>query len=292
MRGLREISRFTQACLAVCAAVLAIAALDYAHIEDRVPPVPPPNCGSSPTCNDARNAQIAARLELSTSLEQQFQSRAWLYACAIAAAIAVAAAVALRARRRIGWQRVFTNLGVAGVWSGIAATVLLVVNDGDPVALPSAPLYTPAVLMIAAAVVGTVMGRRERWGDTDAVAEARAEATAVGKSVGRWALGGLLADSHRDAAGEFFSTWAFALSAATVALALLFIPPQPPCGGGGGEPPGWTDAVEAIAGITSIGAIAAGIAALLLRRWLPALVSLAANPIALLLMAAATCAFE
>ena len=291
MGGLREISRFTQACLAVCAVVLAIAALDYAHVEDRVPPVPPANCGNSESCNEARNAQITARLDLSTSLEQQFQSRAWLYAAAIVAAIAVATAVALRTRRRVGWQRIFTNLGIAGVWSGIAATVLLVINDGDPVALPSAPLYTPSVLMIGAAAVGTVMGRMEGWADTDAVAEARAGAAAVGKSVGKWALRPVLAGSRRDAAAEFFSTWAFALSAATIFLAVVFISPQPACGGGGGEPPGWTDAVEAIAGITSIGAIAAGVAALLLRRWLPALVSLVANPVALLFMAAATCAF-
>jgi hypothetical protein len=282
-----ELSRFTLACAAVCALVLGIAAADYAHVESRVPPVPPPDCGSSASCNEARNAQIAVRLELSTSLEQQFQSRAWLYSFVIVAAIAVATAVALRSRRRFGWQRIFTNLGIAGVWAGLALTVLLVINDGDPVALPAAPLYAPAVLMIGAAAVGTVMGRREGWADTDAVAEARAGATAMGK----WALGGLLADSRRDAAARFFSNWAFAFSAATIFLALVFIPAQPACGGGGGEPPGWTDAMQAIAGITSIGGIAAGIGALLLRRWLPALVSLVANPLALLFMAASTCAF-
>jgi len=145
--------------------------------------------------------------------------------------------------------------------------------------------------MIAAAAVGTVMGRREGWGDSDAVAEARAATSAVGKSVGKWALRPLLEESRRDAAAEFFTTWAFALSAATIALALIFITPQPACGGTGGEPPGWSDTVGAIAGITSIGAIAAGIAALLLRRWVPALVSLVASPAALLFMAASTCAF-
>lgn len=286
------ISRFILACVAFCVVILGIAAADYAHVDSRVPPVPPADCGNSASCNEARNAQILVRLELSTSLEEQFESRAWLYAFVIAAAIAVATAVAMRTRRRPGWQRIFTNLGVAGVWSGIAATVLLLINDGGPVALPAAPLYAPSVLMIAAAAIGTVMGRREGWGDTDAVAEARAGASAVGKSVGKWALGPLLAGSRRDAAGRFFSDWAFAFTGATVFLALLFIPSQPPCGGGGGEPPGWTDAVEALAGITSIGAIAAGIAALLLRRWLPALVSLVASPVALIMMVAATCAFH
>jgi hypothetical protein len=282
-----QLSPFTLACAAVCAVVLGIAAADYAHLESRVPPVPPADCGSSESCNEARNAQILARLKLSTSTEQQFQSRAWLYTFAIVATIAVATAVAMRSRRRPGWQRIFTNLGIAGVWSGIAATILLLLNDGDPVALPAAPLYAPAVLMVAAAATGTVTGRRQGWADTDAVAEARAGATAVGK----WALGGLLRGSRRDTAARFFSTWAFAFTGATIFLALVFIPPQPACGGGGGEPPGWTDAMQAIAGITLIGAIAAGIGALLLRRWLPALVSLVANPIALLLMVASTCAF-
>lgn len=283
-----RLSRFTLGCVAVCALVIGIAAADYAHVEDRVPPVPPQNCGSSESCNEARNAQIAVRLQLSESVEQQFQSRAWLYASVIAAAIAVATAVALRSRRRLAWQRVFTNLGIAGVWTGIAATVVLVMNDGDPVALPAAALFMPAVLMIAAAAVGTVRGRLEGWGDSDAVAEARAGVSAVG----RWALGGILGDVRRESAAQFFSAWAFALSGATIALALLFIPPQPPCGGGGGEPPAWTDAVEVAAGITSIGAIAAGIGALLLRRWLPALTSLVVSPVTLLFMAAATCAFE
>jgi hypothetical protein len=291
MGWLREITRFTQACVGVCVVVLGVAALDYAHLEDRVRPVPPANCGNSDSCNEARNAQIAARLQLSTNLEQQYQSRAWLYAFTIVAAIAVAAAVALRSRRRVGWQRIFTNLGVGGVWSGIAATVLLVISDGDPISLPAGPLYTPAVLMIAAAAAGTVMGRREGWGDSDAVAEARAGAAAVGKSVGKWALRPLLEGSRREAAADFFSNWAIAFSATTVFLALVFIPSQPGCGGGGGEPPAWTDAVEALAGIASIGAIAAGIAALLLRRWVPALISLVASPVALLFMVAATCAF-
>jgi hypothetical protein len=289
--GVSRVSRFTLACVAVCALVLGITALDYAHVDSRVPPVPPADCGNSASCNEARNAQLLVRLQLSTSLEEQFESRAWLYAFVISAAIAVATAVAMRTRRRPGWQRIFTNLGVAGVWSGIAATVLLLINDGGSVALPPAPLYAPSVLMIAAAAVGTVIGRREGWGDTDPVAEARAGASAVGKSVGKWALGPLLEGSRRDAAGRFFSDWAFAFTGATVFLGLVFIPPQPACGGGGGEPPGWSDAVQAIAGITSIGAIAAGLAALLLRRWLPALVSLVASPVALLLMVASTCAF-
>ncbi len=53
-----RISRFTLACVAVCAAVLGSAAADYAHLESRVPPVPPPDCGSSESCNEARNEQI------------------------------------------------------------------------------------------------------------------------------------------------------------------------------------------------------------------------------------------
>jgi hypothetical protein len=284
-------SRPTLGCMAVCAVVLGIAIADFAHVQSRLPDAPilePPNCGSSTACIEERNAQVQNRYEEGARLEQQFESRAWLYACLIIAAVAVAAGVALKTKRRIEWQRVFTNLGIAGVWSGILATVLLVIADGEALEPPAVPAYVPAVAMICAAAVGTLMGRTHGWGDTDAVAEARAGATAVGK----WALGGLLAGSRRESVGRFFSTWAFAFTGATIVLALIFMEPQPSCGGGGFEqPPDWTDTIAAIAGITSIGAIAAGVGGLLLRRWLPALVSLVVNPIVLFLMAASTCAF-
>jgi hypothetical protein len=283
-----RLSRPTLACAALCAAVVAIGVVDYLHTDSRVPEIPPADCGTNEACNDARNAELMDRLREAMRLEQQYEARAWLYAAVIVAALAVATALALRARRRLRWQRVFTNLGIAGVWSLIVASVILLETDDQVVGLPAAPLYSPAVTLIAAAVVGTVVGRAQGWATTDAVAEARAAATSIGKG----ALGPLVADSRREAIGRFFSIWAFGLTAATVVLAFVFIEPQPACGGGGNEsPPTWTDTIGAIAGITIIGALAAGIGALVLRRWLPALVATVANPFALLFMAASTCAF-
>jgi hypothetical protein len=283
-----KLSRATLACVAVCTAVIAIAAVDYAHTESRVPPVPPLCSGTDRACNDAREAGLDDRLREATRLEEQFEARAWLYATAIIAALAVATALALRARRRLGWQRVFTNLGIAGVWSLIVVTVILLETEDQVAGLPAAPLYAPTVALIAAAAIGTLVGRAEGWGTTNAVAEARAAATSIGKG----ALGGLFADSRREAVGRFFSTWAIGLTAATVILAIVFISPQPACGGSGGDdPPAWTDTIGAIAGVTIIGALAAGIGALVLRRWLPALVAIVANPLAVLFMAASTCAF-
>jgi hypothetical protein len=285
---LPRLSRPTLACLAVCAVVLAIGIVDYAHTDSRVPAIPPADCGTNEACNDARNAELEDRLRESTRLEQQYEARAWVYAAAIVAALAVATAMALRARRRLRWQRVFTNLGIAGVWTLIVVSVILLKADDQVVAVPAAPLYAPAVALIAAAAVGTIVGRVEGWGSTDTVTEARAAATSIGKG----ALGPLFADSRREAVGRFFSIWAFGLTAATVVLAIVFIGPQPACGGSGGEsPPTWTDTIGAIAGITIIGALAAGIGALLLRRWFPALVATVVNPFALLFMAASTCAF-
>ena len=56
-------------------------------------------------------------------------------------------------------------------------------------------------------------------------------------------------------------------------------------------PPGWTNPVDLAAAVTGVLALAAGITALVLRRWIAALISLVTNPIALLAILASTCAF-
>jgi DNA-binding transcriptional regulator of glucitol operon len=284
----RHVRSATLACTAFCTVVLGVAAADFAHVQSRVPPLPPADCGAVAACNDARNAEIDERRREAMALEEQFEARAWLYAFAIIAAIAVAAAVSLRFRRQIDWPRLFTNLGIAGVWSGIGATVILVLTNDQVVSVPSAPAYAPAVVMIAAAAVGTLAARTQDWDETDPVTEARAGAAALGKR----ALGGLGYRPSFDTVARWLSIGAFAFTGLTVILAIVFIGPQPGCGGsntGGG--PGWTDTVGAIAAITAIGAIASGVGALLLRRWLPSLVSLVVNPFAFLFMVASTCAF-
>ncbi len=46
-----------------------------------------------------------------------------------------------------------------------------------------------------------------------------------------------------------------------------------------------------MAAVAAIGGMAAGIGALILRRWIPALISLIACPVALLFVLGSTCAF-
>jgi hypothetical protein len=153
--------------------------------------------------------------------------------------------------------------------------------------------------MLAAAAVGTVVGRSQGWAETDPLSEARHGVTTLGKR----ALGGIgsrspdvlgqpVSGPRREAAARWFTIAALSLTGATVVLALIFMGPQPACGGSETSgAPAWTDTLGAAAGVTAIGGIAAGIAALLLRRWVVAMISLFTNPVAVGLMVASTCAF-
>jgi hypothetical protein len=294
-----KLSPITLGCVAVCGVILAIAAVDFAHTQSRVPAVPPANCGSNASCNDARNAEISDRVGEISLLEDQFRSRAWLYSFGVIAAIAVATAVGLRTRRRKDRPRVVNNLGVTGVWTGIAVTALLFVTDDDVVALPGAPLYAPSLAMLAAAAVGAVLGRTQDWAETDPLSEARHGLKSLGKrafgevsSRSPDAFGQPASGPRREAAARWFTIVALSLTGATIVLALIFMGPQPSCGGSETNgAPAWADTVGAAAGVTAIGAIAAGVGALLLRRWVVAAISLAVNPIAIGLMIASTCAF-
>ena len=74
-------------------------------------------------------------------------------------------------------------------------------------------------------------------------------------------------------------------------LALSFVLAQPDCQSNG-SPPTWTDPIDSVAAVSAIGAMAAGLGALILRRWIAALISLAVCPVALLLVLASTCVFD
>ena len=84
---------------------------------------------------------------------------------------------------------------------------------------------------------------------------------------------------------------ALGLTAVTCALAIVFVLAQPGCSGSGG-PPHWTDPIDAVTAIAAIAGMAAGIGALILRRWIAALISLVGCPVALLLVLVSTCAFS
>jgi hypothetical protein len=73
-------------------------------------------------------------------------------------------------------------------------------------------------------------------------------------------------------------------------FALVFVLAQPGCDVSA-SPPGWTNPIDSIAAVTAIGAMAAAVGALVLRRWIVALGGLVICPVALLFVLASTCAF-
>lgn len=294
MARLRELapSRATLACLAVCGLIVLVAAIDYDHAESKLPEVSPHGCDpANLECfNEGRREQIA-RNRAAEPLEDQYNSRAWLCAFAILTVCAVAVAVSLRTRRRGEWLRVFTNLGVIGVWVGIAATALLLIAGDASITIRAGPALAIPVALLGAAAVGTIIGRSEGWAEGNPVDGVKGRARGAGKIAIRGGGGGAVQRSRIEQLAGWLSTAALLLTAVTVLLAVGYIVPQPECGGGAASPPGWTDPIDSVAAVTGIGAIAAGVAALVLRRWIAALVSLVVNPIALLLIVASTCAF-
>ncbi|MGH2956820.1 MAG: hypothetical protein ACRDL6_07500 [Solirubrobacterales bacterium] len=286
-----ELSRWTLACAAFCAIVVAIGAADLARTRDRVPPVPPVDCGTDVACNEARSAELAERDREVERLEQQFGARSWLYASAIIAVITLATAFSLRSRPRQRWPRVFTNLGIIGVWSGLLVVLLLLVDDETSVPIRAAPALAPAVVMLVAAGLGTIVGRVEDWDQPPGlVNDVKDGATAVGKRAIDIGTGGAVARAQYEKLARWLTLGSLALTGITAALAVAFIEAQPGCEGGE-IAADWTETVASVSAISAVAAIAAGIGALLLRRWIPALIVLVANPLVGVLMLASTCAF-
>jgi len=269
----RAPSRFTLACLALCALILGAATADLLHSETRLPDASTPPCESeSASCRNAELSAELARLRAAEPLQDQYDSRAWLYASAVLAVAAIATAYALRSRARTAWLQIFTNLGVIGVWSGIGAILLLVATDGSALAPPPGPTLLLPVALVVAAVGGTLIGRSEGWAEQSQIDGVRETVMQVGK-LAAW-----------------LTLAALALTSLSCVLALVSLLGEPDCGGNS-DTPGWAGPLDALAAITTIGGMAAGIGALLLRRWIVALISLVLCPIALLVVLVSTCAF-
>lgn len=294
MRTVRELvpSRPTLACVAACGLIGVVAAIDYEHAESRLPDVSDRDC--EPTNLDCFNAERREQLvrdREAEPLEDQYNSRAWLYAFAILTVCAVTTGNSLRTRPRTEWPRVFSNLGVIGVWAGIAAVLLLLVVGEASITIRAGPTLTIPVALLGAAAIGTIIGRSEGWGEESTVDGVKGPAKDLGKPAINGGTGDAVKQSRLEQLAGWLSGAAILLTAMTVALAVAFVIPQPECGGAGESPPGWANPIDSVAAITGIGAIAAGIAALILRRWIAALVSLVVNPVTLLLIIARTCAF-
>jgi hypothetical protein len=280
----------TLVCLALCALIAGFAAADLVHTDSRLPDVPTECDQGDAACRDVRLDEQLARDRAAEPRQDQYDSRAWLYAFGILAITGLTVAYRLRSTPRREWLRIFTNLGASGVWLGIAAVAILLATDGDSVAPPPAPLLMIPVALVVAAATGTLTGRSERWaeqGRTDGVRNLLVQFGTMAVDVG---TAGQIRRSRLQQLAEWLSLVTVGLTALTCALALLFILAQPGCDASA-SPPDWTNPIDAVAAITAIGAMAAAVGTLLLRRWMVALIGLVLCPVAVLFVLASTCAF-
>jgi hypothetical protein len=278
-------------CLALCGLILILAGVDLAHTESRLPDFPSRACQpDQASCFNAQLSESVARERAAEPLQDQYGSRAWLYAFAILAIGAVATAYSLRSNPRTEWLRIFSNLGVTGVWLGIGVTVLLVATDGDAVTPPPAPLLMLPVVLLVTAVAGTLIGRSEGWALRSQSDEVRERVVHLGKLAIHVGSAGQAKRSRMDELARWLSGAALALTTLTCLLAFAFVLAQPGCGTSG-SPPSWTDPIDSVAAVAAVGGMAAGIGALILRWWVAALISLIACPVALLFVLGSTCAF-
>lgn len=284
-------SRPILACLALCALILILAGVDLAHTESRLPDFPSRSCKpDQASCFNARLSESLAQQRAGEPLQHRYSSRAWLYAFTILAIAAVATAYSLRSNPRTEWLRIFSNLGVIGVWLGIGVTVVLVATDGNAVTPPPAPLLMLPVVLLVAAVTGTLIGRSEGWAERSQADDVRERVLQLGKLAIHVGTAGQAKRSRLEELAQWLSGAALALTALTCVLAFTFVLAQPGCGTNG-SPPSWTDPIDSVAAVAAIGGTAAGIGALILRRWMAALISLIACPVALLFVLSSTCAF-
>jgi hypothetical protein len=287
---LRAPSNEVLICLALCALILGFATADLVHTESRLPDEAPACDPSSDACINARMSEQLERDRAAEPLQDQYDSRAWVYSSAILAIVALAVAYRLRTTRRTQWLRTFTNLGVIGVWLGIAAILLLIATDGSSVAPPPAPTLLIPVALLVAAASGTLVGRSEGWAEQVQVEGVRDMLLQAGKLAVHVGTAGQLRRSRLDELAGWLSLITIGLTALTSLFALIFVLAQPGCDTAA-SPPGWTNPIESVAAVAAVGAMAAAVGALLLRRWIVALIGLFVCPVALLFVLASTCAF-
>ncbi len=287
----RTPSRPTLACIGVCMVILLVAAIDLAHTESRLPPGGSQACDTGlASCFNSDLSEQLARDRAADPLQRRYDSRAWVYSFGILAALAIGTAYSLRANPRTRWPAIFTNLGVIGVWLGIWVVILLLATDGDSVKPPPAQTLLLPVALVSAAAIGTLMARSEGWSDQSQMQGVRDRVIRIGRVAVHVGTRGQARRSRMERLARWLSTTALALTGVTCVAALVVGLAQPACGTGLG-PPGWTDVFAAVTAVASIAAMAAGVGALLLRRWLVALASFVVCPLAVLLLLASTCAF-
>jgi hypothetical protein len=283
-------SSATLICVGLCALILGFATADLIHTESRLPEAAVSCSQGEATCREELLSERLARDRAAEPLQDQYDSRAWLYAFAILAIVALTVAYRLRSSARRDWLRIFTNLGVTGVWLGIGAVVVLLATDASSVAPPPAQLLLLPVAVLVAAATGTLVGRSEGWaaqGQADGVKDLLVQAGKLAVDIG---TAGQIRRSRMEELAGWLALATLGLTAITGLFALVFVVAQPGCDTSA-SPPDWTNPVEVVAAVTAVGAMAAAVGALILRRWIVALIGLVVCPVALLSVLASTCAF-
>jgi hypothetical protein len=287
---LSALSQATLACLVLCALLLGFATADLVHTGSRLPDVGADCRAADAACRNARLREQLARDRAAEPLQDQFSSRAWVYSSAILAIVALAVAYRLRTSPRNEWPRIFTNLGVTGVWLGIAAVIVLLATDGSSMAPPPAPTLMIPVVLVAAAAAGTLVGRSEGWAEQASPNGVREMLIQAGKRAIDIGTAGQVRRSRMQELAGWLSLITIGLTALTCLFAFVFVVAQPGCDVSA-SPPGWTNPIGSIAAVTAIGGMAAAVGALLLDRWVVALAGLVICPVAVLFVLASTCAF-
>ena len=245
---------------------------------------------SDAACRNARLSEQLARDRAADPLQDQFNSRAWVYSFAILAIVALTVAYRLHSTTRRDWMRIFTNLGVTGVWLGIGAAILLLATDSSSMAPPPGPSLTIPVVLVVAAAAGTLFGRSEGWAEQASGNGIMEMLVQTGKLAVDIGTAGQVRRSRIEEIAGWMSLITTGLTALTCLFALVFVLAQPGCDASA-SPPGWTNPIDSVAAVTAIGAMAAAVGALVLRRWIAALVGLVVCPVAVLFVLASTCAF-
>jgi hypothetical protein len=146
------------------------------------------------------------------------------------------------------------------------------------------------VALVVTAAAGTLVGRSEGWAQQsqpNGVWEMFMEAGKVAIDVG---TAGQIRRSRMQELARWLSLITLVLTALTCLFALVVVLAQPGCDASA-SPPDWTSPIDSVAAVTAIGAMAAAVGVLLLRRWIVALVGLVVCPVAVLFVLASTCAF-
>jgi hypothetical protein len=145
--------------VAVVVALAGVAAtiVDYRVTLSRVPELP--DC--TPYTEQCEQG-LDARNEERQTLEGDHRRRSWIYSVAVlGAALGATAAALLRRRTPSERQRVFANLGVAGVVLGLVVAGLYSLADTVTIEPGVGPAVLPIAGMLIVAAVGGLVARGE-----------------------------------------------------------------------------------------------------------------------------------